>query len=72
MGKLFYGYGGLFHANIEQPDEEDHVRTTQEATLQTRFPNLCRCLLNLHAVIGLWLDEPDKAVPAPPDEPSEP
>jgi hypothetical protein len=66
VDKLFYGYGGLFHADIDKPDEEEHVRSMQEATLQSAFPTLCNCLLNLDAVIRLWLDEPDKPVPALP------
>ena len=64
VNKLFHGYGGLFHADIDKPDEQEHVRNMQEATLQSAFPTLCDCLPNLNAVIRLWLDEPDKPVPA--------
>lgn len=61
--KLFYGYGGLFHANIHEPDEEEKVREIQEATLQHAFPYFWNCLNNLDSVIHIWLDDPTKAVP---------
>ncbi len=55
--KLFYGYGGLFHADIHEPDEEEEVREIQEATLQNAFPYFWNCLNNLDSVIHIWLDE---------------
>lgn len=61
--KLFYGYGGLFHADINEPDEEEKVREIQEATLQNAFPYFWNCLNNLDSVIHIWLDEPTKTVP---------
>ncbi len=61
--KLFYGYGGLFHMNIDEPDEEEKVREIQEATLQNAFPYFWNCLNNLDSVIHIWLDEPSKPVP---------
>lgn len=61
--KLFYGYGGLFHLNVNEPDEEEQVREIQEATLQHAFPYFWNCLNNLDSVIHLWLDEPTKPVP---------
>lgn len=61
--KLFYGFGGLFHANIHEPDEEEKVREIQEATLQHAFPYFWNCLNNLDSVIHIWLDEPTKPVP---------
>ena len=64
--KLFYGYGGLFHADIKEPDEEEAVREVQEATLQHAFPYFWNCLNNLDSVIYLWLDEPSKPVPSLP------
>jgi hypothetical protein len=67
--KLFHGPGGLFHANIHEPEEEENVRTTQEATLQSAFPQLFNCLHNLDRVIRLWLDEPNETVPPPSGEP---
>lgn len=64
--KLFYGYGGLFHVNPQEPLEEESVREIQEATLQHAFPYLWNCLNNLDSVIHLWLDEPSKPVPSLP------
>ena len=64
--KLFYGYGGLFHTNIHEPDEEEEVREIQEATLQNAFPYFWNCLNNLDSVIHIWLDEPTKSVPPVP------
>jgi hypothetical protein len=61
--KLFYGYGGLFHVDINEPDEEENVREIQEATLQNAFPYFWNCLNNLDSVIHIWLDEPAKTVP---------
>lgn len=61
--KLFYGYGGLFHADIHEPDEQEKVREVQEATLQHAFPHFWNCLNNLDSVIHLWLDAPNKPVP---------
>jgi len=66
--KLFYGYGGLFHVDIHQPDEEENVRKLREATLQSVFPYFWNCLQNLNGVINLWLDEPSRPVPPLPDE----
>jgi hypothetical protein len=64
--KLFYGFGGLFHANIHEPDEEEKVWEIQEATLQHAFPYFWNCLNNLDSVIHIWLDDPSKPVPAVP------
>lgn len=61
--KLFYGYGGLFHVNIDEPDEEEKVQEIQSATLQNAFPYFWNCLNNLDSVIHIWLDEPSKPVP---------
>ncbi len=61
--KLFYGYGGLFHVNVNELDEEEQVREIQEATLQNAFPYFWNCLNNLDSVIHIWLDEPTKTVP---------
>ncbi len=61
--KLFYGYGGLFHVDINEPNEEENVREIQEATLQNAFPYFWNCLNNLDSVIHIWLDEPAKTVP---------
>ena len=61
--KLFYGYGGLFHVDINEPDEEEKVREVQEATLQHAFPYFWNCLNNMDSVIHIWLDEPTKTVP---------
>lgn len=64
--KLFYGYGGLFHADINEPEEEKEVQKIQESTLQNAFPYFWNCLNNLDSVIHLWLDEPNKTVPPVP------
>jgi hypothetical protein len=61
--KLFYGFGGLFHVNINEPDEEAAVGAIQEATLQTAFPYFWNCLNNMDSVIHIWLDEPTTPVP---------
>lgn len=61
--KLFYGYGGLFHVNPDDPEEEEEVREIQEATLQFAFPQFWNCLHTVDSVIHIWLDEPTKAVP---------
>lgn len=64
--KLFYGYGGLFHVDLNQPQEANDVREIQEATLQHAFPRLWNCLHTVDSVIHIWLDEPNKPVPQPP------
>lgn len=64
--KLFYGYGGLFHVDINEPDEEQKVREVQEAMLQNAFPYFWNCLHTLDSVIHIWLDEPTMPVPALP------
>ena len=64
--KLFYGYGGLFHADINEPDKEEEVREIQEATLQNAFPYFWNCLNNLDSVIHIWLENPSKPVPPVP------
>jgi hypothetical protein len=61
--KLFYGYGGLFHVNVNEPDEEEQVREIQEATLQRAFPYFWNCLNNLDSVIHIWLNDPTRHVP---------
>ena len=61
--KLFYGYGGLFHADLDDPAEEEEVREIQEATLQHAFPRLWNALHTLDSVIYLWLDAPNDPVP---------
>ena len=61
--KLFYGYGGLFHADINDPAEEDAILEIQEATLQFAFPRLWNSVHILDSVIYLWLDAPSEPVP---------
>jgi hypothetical protein len=58
----------LFHADINEPDEEEKVREIQEATLQHAFPYFWNCLNNLDSVIHIWLDEPSKNVPPLPKD----
>lgn len=63
LEKLFYGYGGLFHVNINAPEEEQSVSAIEQALLQRSFPKMCWCLNVLDSVIYWWLDEPTKPVP---------
>ena len=60
---LFYGYGGLFHVDMDKPPESETEREIRETTVQNAFPDLWTCLHNMHAVINLWLDEPTREVP---------
>jgi hypothetical protein len=65
--KLFYGFGGLFHVDLNVPNEEEEVREIQEAIIQSAFPYLWNSLNNMDSVIHIWLDETTKPVPpAPP------
>jgi hypothetical protein len=66
LEKLFYGYGGLFHVNIDAPEEEQSVAAVEQALLHRSFPKMCRCLNVLDSVIYWWLDEPTKPVPPVP------
>ncbi len=64
----FYGYGGLFHVDINKPPESETERGIRETTVQSAFPDLWSCLHNMHAVINLWLDEPTREVPVLPTD----
>jgi hypothetical protein len=63
LKKLFYGYGGLFHVNIDAPEEENSVSAIEQALLHRAFPKLGWCLNVLDSVIYWWLDAPEKPVP---------
>lgn len=66
--KLFYGFGGLFHVNIDDPEEEASVSAIQEGTLHHAFPYLCWSLNVLDSVIHWWLDATGDTVPPIPAE----
>jgi len=66
--KLFYGYGGLFHVNPDDPEEEAKVQEIQAATLQTAFPHFWKCLNAVDSVIHWWLDAPTDPVPELPSD----
>ena len=63
--KLFYGYGGLFHVDVNAPEEEQAVAAIEGAMLHRAFPRLCWCLNVVDSVIYWWLDAPDEPVPSP-------
>lgn len=63
LDKLFYGFGGLFHANIDESDEESSVAAVKEALIHSEFPYLLRCLNIVDSVIWWWLDETTATVP---------
>jgi len=66
--KLFYGYGGLFHINPDDPEEEAKVQEIQAATLQNAFPHFWMCLNTVDSVILWWLDAPTDPVPELPSD----
>jgi hypothetical protein len=63
LNKLFYGYGGLFHVDINAPDEKESVAAIEGALLHKAFPYLFWCLNVMDSVINWWLDAPNDAVP---------
>ena len=63
LEKLFYGFGGLFHVDIDQPNEAASVAAIEGALIQTALPHLWRCLNILDSVINWWLDEIAAKVP---------
>lgn len=64
VDKLFYGFGGLFHVDVNQPDEESATTTIEEALLHEGILHLWRCLNIVDSVIWWWLDQPTASVPA--------
>ena len=61
--KFFYGYGGLFHVDIDEPEQVKSVEAIQNGYLQLAFPNLFWCLNVLDSVINWWLDATTEKVP---------
>ena len=64
LDKLFYGFGGLFHVDIDKPDEAESVGAIESALIHGVFPHLWRCLNILDSVINWWLDETSATVPS--------
>lgn len=63
LKNLFYGFGGLFHVDIDKPDEEASVAAIEAALIHYSFPDLWRCLNIMDSAIWWWLDETNAIVP---------
>ena len=68
LHRLFYGYGGLFHVDINAPDEEEAVAAIEGALIHAAMPNLWWCLNVVDSVINWWLDAPHEPVPELPTQ----
>ena len=65
--KLFYGYGGLFHVDINDPDEQEKIHAIEESLLHHAIANLFAALKILDCVIIRWLDDPGLKTPPVPE-----
>jgi hypothetical protein len=61
--KYFYGFGGLFHLDLETEANPLQSEEVMLAAVQKAFPRLWRCILNVDSSITLWLDKPNEPVP---------
>lgn len=61
--KYFYGFGGLFHLDLEPEINPLQSEEVMLAALQKAFPRLWRCILNIDSSITSWLDKPNEPVP---------
>ncbi len=60
---LFYGFGGLFHVDLDKPENDEQTIVLLNAALQKAFPKMVNSIFNIDAVIHMWLDDPSKTVP---------
>lgn len=68
LQKVFYGYGGLFHVDVNAPEEETSIVAIQNWMMHHAFPFLCSYLNIVDTVIVWWQDAPTESVPAVPTE----
>jgi hypothetical protein len=61
--KCFYGFGGLFHVDLESELLPMQTEEVMLAALQKVFPRLWNCIRNMDASITSWLDKPNEPVP---------
>lgn len=68
LKRVFYGYGGLFHVDIHEPEEDLSIRAIEDEMLHGAFPYLFWCLNVFDSAIHWWLDEPGEEVPPLPEK----
>lgn len=66
INHLFYGFGGLFHVDLDKPDNDEQTMMLMNAALQKAFPKMVNAIFNIDAVIHMWLDDPNLSPPKSP------
>jgi hypothetical protein len=72
--KYFYGFGGLFHVDLEAGVNSMQSDEVMLSALQKVFPRLWHCIRIVDSSITSWLDKPNDPIPefgSPAKRPSE-
>ncbi len=67
--QLFYGFGGLFHVQLDEPRLDDQQQLILTAALHKAFPRLWNSIRNMESLIHAWLDDPGFPLPPIPTLP---